>query len=160
MAAAAEAVPEKKGPSMVVQLGVLAVLTAVAIGSGWFAGSMMTGPAGTDAAHGETAHVTETTTSEIGDIAIVHLEPITTQLAAPSTMWARLEVSLVFAEAADAAMAEAVHQDFFAYMRTVKSHQLEGPSGYQHMRADLIERADIRSAGAVKDVLVRTLILE
>jgi flagellar protein FliL len=72
---------------MVVQLGVLGVLTAVAIGSGWFAGSMMTAPTGADAAHGETAHATETTTSEIGDIAIVHLEPITTQLAAPSTMW-------------------------------------------------------------------------
>ncbi len=157
---AAEADAGKKGPSMVIQLGVLAVLSAAAIGTGWFVGSMMSGSIALAPEQAPAVAVTETTTAEAGDIAIVHLEPITTTLAAPATMWARLEVSLVFRETADSTMAEAVHQDLFAYMRTVKSHQIEGASGYQHLRADLLERADIRSAGAVKDILVRTLILE
>ena len=39
-------------------------------------------------------------------------------------------------------------------------HQIEGASGYQHLKADLDERARIRSDGHVKQVLVRTLLFE
>jgi flagellar protein FliL len=158
--AAADASETKKGPSLVVQMAVFAVISAAAVGTGWLVGSMMSGSIKLAPDHPPAANIVETTTSEVGDITIVHLEPITTTLAAPASMWARLEVSLVFDGAASGAVAEAVHQDLLAYLRTVKSHQIEGPSGYQHFRADLVERADIRSAGTVRDILVRTLILE
>ena len=45
-------------------------------------------------------------------------------------------------------------------MRTVKLHQIEGASGFQHLKADLEERAAIRSDGHVKQVLIRTLLFE
>ncbi len=57
-------------------------------------------------------------------------------------------------------MTEQIHQDLLAYVRTLKLHQIEGASGYQHLKADLDERATLRSGGHVKQVLVRTMLLE
>ena len=70
-------------------------------------------------------------------------------------------MSLVFDKApADPGLADMVHQDILAYLRTLKLHQIEGASGFQHLRDDLEERASIRSDGAVKHILIRTLLLE
>ena len=57
-------------------------------------------------------------------------------------------------------MADAIHQDLLAFVRTVKMHQIEGASGFQHLKADLGERASIRSGGHAKAVLIRTLLFE
>ena len=61
---------------------------------------------------------------------------------------------------ADPGLADAIHQDLLAFVRTVKMHQIEGASGFQHLKADLAERASIRSDGHVKAVLIRTLLFE
>jgi len=45
-------------------------------------------------------------------------------------------------------------------VRTVKLHQIEGASGYQHLKADLEERAALRSEGHAKQILIRTLLVE
>jgi flagellar FliL protein len=39
-------------------------------------------------------------------------------------------------------------------------HQVEGASGFLHLKADLQERAAMRGDGHVKDVLIRTLLYE
>jgi len=57
-------------------------------------------------------------------------------------------------------MTETIHQDLLAFLRTLKMYQVEGASGYQHLKADLQERAAIRSDGHAKDVLIRTLLFE
>ena len=57
-------------------------------------------------------------------------------------------------------LADAIHQDLLAFVRTVKMHQIEGASGFQHLKADLEERASIRSGGHAKQVLIRTLLFE
>lgn len=166
----------KKGPSLVVQLAVLLALTGVAVGGGWFAGGYMRSEqeaTPTDAAdHAAPAAVKpaeagghgEAATAEApaeGHPTIIPLAPITTNLAQPSDVWARLEMSLVFDVApADAGLADSIHQDLLAYIRTLKLHQVEGASGFQHLRADLEERASLRSEGAVKRILIRTLLLE
>jgi flagellar FliL protein len=72
----------------------------------------------------------------------------------------RLELALVFKDQVDARIAEMVNQDVLAYLRTVKSRQIEGPSGLQHLRSDLDERAQTRSQGKVTQVLIRTLLFE
>jgi len=38
------------------------------------------------------------------------------------------------------ALTEQIHQDLLALVRTLKMHQIEGASGYQHLKADLEER--------------------
>ena len=88
------------------------------------------------------------------------LAPILTNLAAPSDVWVRLEVAILVEGSAEDELTEQIHQDLFAYMRTVKLHHVEGPSGYINLKAELKERAAIRSQGKVKDVLVRTLVFE
>ena len=168
--------PAKSGPSLVIQIAVLLVLTAAAIGMGWFSGFYLnnTRDAGTQKAENPTridkAHVKTTDkaatlkdgkpATEAGELGVLPIEAITTNLAAPSDVWVRMELSLVFDGDPDAAVAETIHQDFLAFMRTVKLPQVEGASGFQHLKEDLEERARIRSHGRVKNILIRTLLFE
>ncbi len=168
MAAAAAAtgddVPARKGPGLIVQIAVLLVLTAVCAGSGWFFGGMLGAsvqPPAAEEAPASNAHgKTEGSHEAAAELKIFSLVPITTNLADPTEMWARVELALVFADKPDPEMAEIIHQDILAYLRTVKARQIETPSGFQHLRSDLDERARIRSAGKVKQVLIRTLLFE
>jgi flagellar protein FliL len=164
-----DAAEQKPGPSLVVQLGALALVTAAAVGLGWVSGGYLNDGAVEKPAvhaaptsiHGETAegddgHASEQTPSDT----LIPLAGITTNLAAPDDVWVRMEVSIVLDEPQDASLPELVHQDLLAFVRTVKMHQIEGASGFQHFKADLEERAAIRSDGHVKQVLIRTLLFE
>lgn len=158
--AANDATAEKSGPSLAIQLGVLVALTLGAVGAGWVAASMI-GERQVPAGEVTAERATELRTSEMANtVGIVHIDPITTNLGSPVDMWIRLELSLVFAGQPDIAVAELIHQDLLAYMRTVKVHQIQGASGFQHLKSDLAERAQIRSEGLVRDVLIRTMLVE
>lgn len=173
MALVEQAPPARKGPSMIVQGGVLLVLTLLTAGLGWFAGNYLgqgasqetaSAPSGDHAAGGGGGHGEEGKEGE-GDEApvnprLVPLAPMTTNLAAPDSVWVQLELTLLVDAPQPPELIETVHQDLFAYMRTVKLHQIEGASGYRHLKAELEERARIRSDGHVQQVLVRTLIFE
>jgi flagellar protein FliL len=163
-AAAATTSPEaaKKGASMVVQIGLLVALTGVAVGAGWVSGMMLGAQAPEPPA--KAAIEDETKTAE-GEAAppppnLLMLEPITTNLASPAETWGRIEVALVFDGVPDDTIADTIHQDFLAYLRTVRLAQIEGASGFQHLRSDLEERAGLRSDGRVKRVLIRTMLFE
>jgi flagellar FliL protein len=163
MAIVDDTAPEKKGPSLSLQLGLLAGVTIVAIGIGWGSGLYLTGgmKQGGPAENQAATPAVETRLSEVSDaLGIVHLDPIMTNLAGHSGMWVRLEFALVFEGEADLLAAQTIQQDVLAYLRTVKIHQVEGASGFQHLKSDLEERASIRSGGKVKQVLVRTLLFE
>lgn len=163
MAIIDDTAPPTKGPSLVLQIALLAGLTVAAIGIGWVSGLYLTGQH--QAAEVEevpgVAKATETNLAEAqAALGVVYLEPITTNLAGTSGTWARLELALVFEGETDLMMAQSVHQDILAYLRTVKIHQIEGASGFQHLRSDLEERARIRSEGKVTSILIRTLLFE
>lgn len=171
MAVTEDSAPVAKGPSLIVQLAVLLVMTATAVGGGWFAGNYLGNEAGQEAAgaaahaapaadHGAPAGEAEEGEEAPANPLLVPLEVMTTNLAAPSKVWARLELSLLLDEPLSQDMIETIHQDLFAYVRTLRLHQIEGASGYQHLKADLEERARIRSDGHVKQILVRTLLFE
>ena len=159
---------QKPGPSLVVQLGALALVTAAAVGLGWVSGGYLNdGKAEKPAAHaapttihGEAMEGGEHGSEPAPSETLIPLAGITTNLAAPEDVWVRMEVSIVLDEPQDAALPELVHQDLLAFVRTVKMHQIEGASGFQHFKADLEERAAIRSGGHVKQVLIRTLLFE
>jgi flagellar FliL protein len=168
-------IPKKSGPSLIVQIAVLLVLTGAAVGMGWFSGGYLNAsreaqsPKREKPTRIDKAHVKKTDkaaahkdgeTAEGDELGVVPIETITTNLAAPSDVWVRMELSLVFDGDPDTAVAEQIHQDFLAYMRTVKLPQVEGASGFQHLKEDLEERARIRSNGRVKKILIRTLLFE
>lgn len=163
MAIVDDAAPPKQGPSMLVQAALLVGLTVVAIGIGWASGLYLAGD-GRDAAAAGGEAVEKASETRLADaqaaMGVVYLEPITTNLAGPEGTRVRIELALVFDGDADLAMAQAVHQDILAYIRTVKIHQVEGASGFQHLRSDIEERAAIRSEGKVGRILIRTLLFE
>ncbi|APH73631.1 flagellar basal body-associated FliL family protein [Aquibium oceanicum] len=180
---AAEAANQKKGPSMMVQAAVLVVLTLVAVGGGWFAGmnlrsgepvepepikiavDPLPGEAaeGGDEGHGEESGG-EAHEGEDGEIKLiprlVPMEPITTNLAAPADIWVRMEISIVFSAPPPSDLVRTIHQDLLAYMRTVSLQQVQGASGFQHLKTDLEERAQIRSDGLATQLMIRTLLFE
>ena len=71
-----------------------------------------------------------------------------------------MEASIVLDEPQGEDLPGIIQQDFLAYLRTVKMHQIEGASGLRHLRENLEERAAIRSGGHVKRVLIKTLLFE
>ena len=156
----------KKSSSLIVQVGVLLAMTGMAVGGGWFTGGYMRGEqAGETAkpqAHGAAAADGHgDAAAPEGHATIIPLAPITTNLAQPVNTWLRMEVALVFEKApSDPGLADTIHQDLLTYVRTLKLHQIEGASGFLHLRADLEERAQMRSDGAVQRILIRTLLLE
>ena len=171
-AAAAPPLP-KSGPSLVVQLGALVAMTLAAAGMGWVSGGFMTGgkpgqdvaghaPAagahgGKGGGHGDASgHGDEPTASET----VIPLAAVTTSIASPSDMWVRMEVSIVLDEPQDEELPGIIQQDLLSYIRTVKMHEIEGASGFRHLKENLEERAAIRSDGHVKQVLIRTLLFE
>jgi flagellar FliL protein len=167
--ATVEETPAPKGPSLVIQIAMFVAMTVAALGIGWFSGSYLKSsevppsvkPAADkhDGKQETKSKPGENPDPNAGPL-LVELAPITTNLASPASVWVRLDASIVLDAPQPPEMAEAVHQDLLALLRTLKMHQVEGASGYQHLKADLKERAAIRSGGHVKDVLIRTLLFE
>ena len=148
----------------------LLAMTAAAIGMGWLSGGYLTrraGGAGAGAGRAPQDHGTAPSSRGKARRAragagptLVPLAPITTNLAAPADIWIRLEASVVL-DAPQPPDADRGHPPGPArLLRTVKLHQIEGASGFQHLKADLEERAAIRSDGHAKQVLIRTLLFE
>ncbi|CAN7163042.1 flagellar basal body-associated FliL family protein [Neorhizobium sp. LjRoot104] len=169
-AQAGDAGKKKKNGTIMVVAGV-AILTVVGAGGGWVVGGMIAPkdpnpPKAHEAAaaggeHGEAGKKEEglphISTEANG---VVLLEPITTNLAYPSENWIRLEVALAFKGPPELVLAENIHQDILAYMRTVSLQQIEGPRGFQYLKDDLKERIDLRSQGKVAKVMFRSFVIE
>ncbi|WLR93129.1 flagellar basal body-associated FliL family protein [Shinella zoogloeoides] len=164
---------EKKKPSLVVTIAAIAVLTLLAGGGGWVVGNMLAPPPAEKPAEevakvepagghggGEKADAGEIPHISTEANGVVLLDPITSNLAYPSDNRVRLEVALMFKGAPDVVLAEEIHQDIMAYMRTVSLQQMQGPRGFQYLREDLQERVDLRSEGRVTNVMFRTFVIE
>ena len=174
MADEEQGVETKKKPSLVITIAIIAVLTLLAAGGGWFVGNMLAPPPAEEqaeeakaepAAEGEHGGGEKGEAGEIPHISteangIVLLDPITSNLAYPSDDRVRLEVALMFKGVPDVVLAEEIHQDIMAYMRTVSLQQVQGPRGFQYLREDLQERVDLRSEGRVTNVMFRTFVIE
>lgn len=159
---------DKKKPSPVVTIAIIAGLSVLAGGGGWLVGNMLApaAPAETVVADatgeqgekkGEDGELPRLATEANG---IVTLEAFTSNLAYPADNLVRMEVALAFKDAPDPTLAEAIHQDIMAYMRTVSLQQIQGPRGFQYLRDDLMERVDLRSEGRVTNIMFRTFVIE
>ena len=159
--------PKKKSGLVMTIAGVAAVTVIGGVG-GWFVGNMLAPEVeppkveqveekapegGKDKEEGLTRLATE-------ENGVVQLEPITTNLAFPTDRWVRLEVALLFKEKPDAKLAETIHQDIAVYLRTVSLQQIEGPRGFQYLKEDLEERADMISEGKVSRLMFRTFLIQ
>ena len=158
---AAPAPPKK--PSMLSLVAELAILTCFAVGAGGLFGMQML--SGSDNAgtrpeaisqQGQKSRYSETANLKL-------LPPIVTNLASPKGTWIRIEASVVVGADAAAganALVAAIAEDIVAYLRTVSLAQIEGPSGFLHLREDLNDRARIRTGGKVRELVIQALVLE
>lgn len=163
MAIIDDTAPPKTGPSLTIQIGLFLALTAVAVGIGWFSGLLLNSrqPSASSTAQDEILKATTTSLPEAHEaLGVVYLDPLTTNLSGPARTWVRLELALVFEGEPNMEIARAVQEETLAYLRTVKVHQIDGASGFQHLRSDLEERASLRSEGKVKSILIKTLLFE
>lgn len=91
------------------------------------------------------------------------LAPITTNLIKPNGAWIRLEASVMptkdLPENHEELLAQ-VQEDLLGFLRTLKLAQIQGPSGFQHMREDLNDRVKIRSEGIFNKLLIHALLVE
>lgn len=93
---------------------------------------------------------------------LVEMTPVVVNLAEPKDTWIRIEASMLLdgeAEGSDA-LAALVAEDFVAYLRTATLKQFEGPSGFQNLREDLLDRAMIRDGSRIKDVIIHGVVIE
>ncbi|EPE99718.1 flagellar basal body-associated FliL family protein [Rhizobium grahamii] len=167
---AAEGQPKKKSAAIMTIAG-LAILTLLGAGGGWVVGAMVA-PNIKGAEQAEQAKVAkdEAAQKKEGEAGLPHisteannvvqLEPITSNLAYPSENWVRLEVALLFSGPPDVKLAEDIHQDILAYVRTVSLQQIEGPRGFEYLKDDIQERVDLRAQGRVSKVMFRTFVVE
>lgn len=159
-----EAAPQKKKRSgMILTIAAVAGVTAVAAAGGWFLGGFLAPAVApkpepkTEEAKKYGEPLPKISTQENG---VVQLEPITTNLAYPTDTWVRLEVALLFKDKPEVKLAETIHQDIMVYLRSVSLQQLEGPRGFQYLKEDLEERADLISEGKVSNIMFRTFVVE
>ena len=97
-----------------------------------------------------------------GTAKLVAMTPIVVNLAQPQDAWIRIEASLLVQGMDFGAdiLAGQVAEDFVAYLRTATLSQFEGPSGFQNLREDFIDRATIRDPDHIKDVIVHGVVIE
>ncbi|TDK35105.1 flagellar basal body-associated FliL family protein [Rhizobium deserti] len=160
--------PAKKKSSVMITAAAVAALTLIGGGGGWVVGKIIAPAPATPAADAHTAsadagHGAAPAGGEHGGAANIHvklLDPIIANLAYPSDSLVRLEISLIFGENVDEAVAGAVQEDILAYMRTMSLQQIQGPRGFGYLRDDLKERAKLRSQGKVADIVFRTFVIE
>ena len=90
------------------------------------------------------------------------MTPIVADLAEPQGTWIRIEASMVVEgmETGTEVLAAQLAEDFVAYLRTASLSQFEGPSGFQNLREDLIDRATIRDREHIKDVIIHGVVVE
>lgn len=97
-----------------------------------------------------------------GTMQTVALAPVITNMATPDS-WVRMEATLVYDGSngnLPATIPAEITEDILALLRTLTLGHVSGPSGFLHLKGDIVERANQRSAGRVSDVLIQTLVFE
>lgn len=96
------------------------------------------------------------------DAKLVEMAPIVANLSGPGDRWIRIEASILvqgFDEGANALAAQ-LAEDFAAYLKSATLAQFEGPSGFQNLREDFLDRATIRDREHIKDVIIHGVVVE
>jgi flagellar protein FliL len=90
------------------------------------------------------------------------LAPIVTNLGGSRPVWLRLEAALILAmeNAETKFLVAELGEDLVAYLRTIELRHIQGPSGFQHLRDDLDDRARIRTKGKSLGIIIQSLVVE
>ena len=168
MGARSRELPEDErvhNPSVVGTIMAVIMVTLAAAAAGSVFGMKLQGLS-EDSKRGADSAEVETVQSKpnfVEQASVRPLPPIITNLAGQQRSWVRIEASLLLAREAsddDGVLAARVAEDIVAYLQTVSVSDIEGASGFQHVRDDLKDRARIRSEGRARDLVIHTFIIE
>jgi flagellar FliL protein len=154
----------RKRESPIVFVASIIVLTGLSVGAGGLLGLQLAGPIGE--ARPEKPEVQRPAatqgTKDRPAVNLKSLPAIVTNLAGPERIWIRMEVALVMDSTAaeDNSLAGQIGEDILAFLRTLSLAQIQGASGFQHLREDLSDRVRTRSRGKVRDLVIQALIVE
>ncbi|WP_342151281.1 flagellar basal body-associated FliL family protein [Methylorubrum sp. SB2] len=146
-------------------IGALLLVTLVAVGTGGGLGVYLVGNVekSVDLKKRDEADKAVKVLNYTGDLSLRSVGSAVTNLAEPADAWVRIESSIVFKTGTlpnpDVTLAE-IRADAVAYLRTMSLAQIEGASGLQHLREDLNERVAIRTKGAVRELIVESLVVQ
>ena len=139
------------------------ILTLIAVGAGALAGLHLITTAERVVDARKSAAPPPVASIYAGSARLRKLSPIVTNLAAPANNWARVEASMVTDSLNDeeaGILAAHISEDIVIYLRSASAAQFEGARGLQHLRDDLTERANIRSSGKVRELIIETLVIQ
>ncbi|CAO4176328.1 flagellar basal body-associated FliL family protein [Methylorubrum populi] len=146
-------------------IAALALVTLIAVGTGGGLGVYLLGSVekSVDLKKREEADKAVKVLNYTGDLSLRSVGSVVTNLTEPADTWVRIESSVVFKTGSlphpDVTLAE-IRADALAYLRTLSLAQIEGASGLQHLREDLNERVALRTKGAVRELIVETLVVQ
>jgi flagellar FliL protein len=157
-----------KPPSALVFIAVMLIMTCLSVGLGGLVGlqlltRMEAGPPRKPEPRSAQSPAQAAKSRYPAGANLRSLPPIVTNLASPGRTWIRLEAVLVVEgeQAPDGNLLVAqVAEDVVAYLRTVPLVQIQGASGFQHLREDLNDRVRVRSGGKVRDLVIQSMIIE
>jgi flagellar FliL protein len=163
--------PAAKKPSIVLSIVGFVLVTLLAAGSGvgiaWQLQSMKSNAAtkAVDSHGGTEAAAGAGSKSPIAEGTIIKpLPSILTNLADQNTKkpGVRVDISLLLPKGLpqEDEMVALLAQDIVAFLRTVTTTQIEGPTGFQMLREDLEDIARIRSQGKARGLVIRSFMIE
>lgn len=154
--------PKTAANGMALSLGVILMLGALAGLGGFFLVNHAMKVAAEQSKQDNEAAKKTISEAYSGTKQSVSLPPVITNMATPDS-WVRMEAALVF-DGADGKLPQTlpseITEDILAYMRTLTLGHVSGPSGFIHLKEDIVDRAYQRSEGRVGDVLILTLVFE
>lgn len=152
--------PKKSGGGIVGVLVVTLLAAGVGAGFGFFLHSKFQAPA-LDKPHEEPK--AEEAKAAVPPLSkLIPLTPIVANLAEPKDAWLRIEATVLIENMPEGAekLGAQITEDITAYVKTLTMVQLDGPSGFQNLREDLLDRAKIRDGEHVKDLVIHGIVLE
>ena len=152
----------------------LFLLSALAIGVGWFvAGMHNRSPSvgASDQANANAAqHAEDVKPHSEEDVSTTHsgkkfakLDPIIVDLSGDTKTWLRLELAVIAdatIEVSDPEIKAQITGDIAAYIRTATLAQISGPTGYMHFREDILDRARLSTQGKIEKIYVQVMVVE
>src|SRR3954471_23586913 len=140
-------------------MAVIIFLTLFALGPGLVAGKLLLASAERAVDARRSVTQSPAASSYAGSARLRKLSPIVTNLGTPANNWARIEASMVTESLSDeeaGILAAHISEDIVTYLRSATVAQFEGSRGLQHLREDLTERANIRSSGKIRELIIET----
>jgi flagellar FliL protein len=96
-------------------------------------------------------------------LTIYSLPPVVSNLASSASTWIRIELAILYDKdkvQKPEILAAKISEDILGFLKTVTLDDISGPSGLQHLREDLNERASIRSEGKINELLIQSFIIQ